>query len=62
MEGFTKHEVKDAQKACEAQAMLGHPTDRDFVGMVRGCMISNCPVTANAVKTLTKSSALTLQE
>ena len=30
--------------------MLGHPTDRDFLGMVRGGMSSNCPVTANAVK------------
>ncbi len=62
MVGFAKHEVKDAQKACEAQAMLGHPTDRNFVGMVCGSMISNCPVTANAVKTLTESLALTLQE
>jgi hypothetical protein len=29
--------------------MLGYPTNRDFLGMVRGGMISNCPVTANAV-------------
>ena len=50
MKGFTKCEAKEAQKAREAQAMLGHPTDRDFLGMVRGGMISNCPVTANAVK------------
>jgi hypothetical protein len=50
MEGFTKREVEEARKAREAQAMLGHPTDRDFLGMVRGGMISNCPVTANAVK------------
>jgi hypothetical protein len=50
MEGFTKREVEEAQKAQEAQAMLGHPTDRDFLGMVRGSMISNCFVTANAVK------------
>ncbi len=49
MEGFTKRKVEEAQKACEAQVMLGHPTDRDFLGMVRGGMISNCPVTANAV-------------
>ncbi len=49
MEGFTKREVKEAQKACKVQAMLGHPTNRDFLGMVRGGMISNRPVTANAV-------------
>ncbi len=29
--------------------MLGHPTDRDFLGMVPGGMISNCSMTANAV-------------
>jgi len=50
MEGFTKREVEDAQKAREAQAMLWHPTDHDFLGMVRGGMISNCPLTVNAVK------------
>jgi hypothetical protein len=49
MEGFTSHEVEEAQKARKAQAMLGHPTNRDFLGMVCGGMISNCPVTANAV-------------
>jgi hypothetical protein len=30
--------------------MLGHPTDPEFLGMVRGGMISNCAVTVNAVK------------
>ncbi len=49
MEGFTKRDVEEAQKACEAQAMLGHPTNRNFLGMVHGGMISNCPMTANAV-------------
>jgi hypothetical protein len=45
---------KKRKKARKAQAMLGHPTDRS--------MISNCPVTANAVKNAHKSLALTLQE
>jgi hypothetical protein len=49
MEGFTRHKVEEAQEACKAQAMLGHPTDRDFLGMVHGGIISNCPMTANAV-------------
>ena len=62
MKGFTKREVEEAQKAHKAQAMLGHPTDRDFLGMVPGGMISNCPVTENAVKMLTKSSVLPSQE
>ena len=50
MEGFIKREVEEEQKAREAQAMLGHPTNRNFLGMVRGGMISNCPVTTNTVK------------
>jgi hypothetical protein len=50
IEGFTKREVEEAQKACEAQTMLGNPTNRNFLGVVCGGMISNCPVTANAVK------------
>ena len=49
MEGFTKRKVEEAQKACKAQAMLEHPTDRDFLGMVCCGMISNCPMTMNAV-------------
>ncbi len=49
MEGFTRRKVEEAQKARKAQAMLGHPTDRNFLGMVCGGMIPNCPVTANAV-------------
>ncbi len=44
MEGFTKREVEEARMAREAQAMLGHPTDRDFLGMVHGGMISNLTV------------------
>jgi hypothetical protein len=50
MEGYTQCKVEDARAAHEAQAMLGHPTNRDFLGMVRSGMISNCPVTPNAVQ------------
>jgi hypothetical protein len=50
MEGYMQHEVEDAHAACKAQAMLGHPTDRDFPGMVRSGMILNCPVTPNDVQ------------
>jgi hypothetical protein len=53
MEWFTKHEVEEARKARKAQAMLGHPTDQDFLGMVCGSMISDCPMSANAVTMLT---------
>jgi hypothetical protein len=61
MEGFTNREVEEARKAHKAQAMLGHPTDRDFLGMVRGGMISNCPMTANAVNNAHQIFGLTLQ-
>jgi hypothetical protein len=50
MEGYTQREVEDAHAACEAQAMLGHPTDRDFLGMIRSGMILKCPVTPSAVQ------------
>jgi hypothetical protein len=50
MEGYMQHEVKDARAARKAQAMLGHPIDRDFLGMVRSGMILNCPVTPSAVQ------------
>jgi hypothetical protein len=33
MEGYTKRKVEDARAARKAQAMLGHLTDRDFLGM-----------------------------
>ena len=32
------------------KGMLGHPTDREFLGMVRANMIANCNVTESAVK------------
>ena len=50
MEGFTRREVEEAREACEAQGMMGHPTDRDFLGMVCGNMVANCSVTASAAQ------------
>jgi hypothetical protein len=49
MEGFTRRKVEEGQKACKAQGMLGHPTDRNFLVMVRGGMIPNCPMIPNTV-------------
>ena len=34
----------------KAQAMLGHPTNRKFIGMVHLNMIANCDVTESADK------------
>ncbi len=50
MEGYTRREVEEARTAQEAQAMLGHPTDQEFLGMVRSGMILNCPVTPTAMQ------------
>jgi hypothetical protein len=50
MEGYTRHEVKEPRAAREAQAMLVHPTDQEFLGMVCSGMIFNCPVTPTAVQ------------
>jgi hypothetical protein len=36
--------VKDAIAARKAQAMTGHPTDAQFVEMVRNNTIKNCPI------------------
>ncbi len=49
MEGYTQREVEEACAAREAQAMLGHSSDRDFLGMVRSGMVTNCPVSPDAV-------------
>jgi hypothetical protein len=49
-DGFTSRDVEEARKAREAQGMMGHPTDRDFLGMVRANMITNCPVTVSAAE------------
>ncbi len=50
MEEYTRREVEEARTAQEAQAMLGHPTDQEFLGIIRSGMISNCPVTPTAVQ------------
>ena len=44
-EGFIKQQVEGAIKACHLQAMFGHPSTKDFEGMVCGNLISNCPLT-----------------
>jgi len=43
-EGYTRREFNEAHEAQKAQAMVGHPMDQDFLGMlVRANMILNCP-------------------
>jgi hypothetical protein len=62
MEGYTRCKLEEAHAAQEAQAMLGHPSDQEFLGMVRSGMILNCPVTPTAVQNANQILAPTLQE
>ena len=48
-EGFTKHEIEKATEARRLQGMIGHPTEREFTGMVREKLITNCPVTVHDI-------------
>jgi hypothetical protein len=41
----TKQEIEEARVACKVQAMIGHPMDHDFLGMVCAHMIPNCLIT-----------------
>ena len=44
MEGFTQHQVKAANLACQAQSILAHPSDGEYGKMVSGPSgISNIP-------------------
>ena len=44
-EGFMKKQVEGAIKAHHLQTMLGHPSKKDFEGMVHGTLIVNYPMT-----------------
>jgi hypothetical protein len=50
MEGFTRREVEEAREARKVQAMIGHPTNCKFLGMVCAKMITDCPITEQAIK------------
>jgi hypothetical protein len=60
MEGYTRRKVKEACAAQEAQAMLGHPTDQVFLGVVRSSMILHGPVTPTAVQNANRIFGLDL--
>ncbi len=44
-EGYTRHEVKKARGVQHIQGMIANPTKREFAGMVREQLLTNCPVT-----------------
>ena len=43
-EGHTKRNIELASRAQRLQGMVGHPSSRNFEGMVREKLIANCPV------------------
>ena len=44
-EEHTKYEIEKANEAMKLQGIMGHPSQRDFEGMVCHNMIKNCSVT-----------------
>ncbi len=43
--GYTRHDVERAREAQRIQGMIGNPTEREFAGMVREKLLTNCPIT-----------------
>jgi hypothetical protein len=43
--GHTKHDIAKAREAQRLQGMVGNLTDKEFKGMVREKLITNCPIT-----------------
>ena len=51
-EGYMKKQMEGAIKACCFQAMLGHPSRKDFESMVHANLFANCPVTPENISHL----------
>jgi hypothetical protein len=49
-EGHTKRNIAKAKEAQRLQGMVGNPTDKEFKGMVRERLITDCPVTVQEVE------------
>jgi hypothetical protein len=48
-EGYSCHEVEKAKEVRRTQGMIANPTQREFAGMVREQLLTNCPVTVQDV-------------
>jgi hypothetical protein len=49
-EGYTKHDIEEAQEARCMQGMIENPTEHDFVSMVREKQTANCPDTIRNIQ------------
>ena len=41
MEGYSARQIKDARRALDLLAMLGHPSKQDFIRLIRGGLLTN---------------------
>jgi hypothetical protein len=48
-EGYSRHEVEKAKEARRIQGMIANPTEKEFAGMVREQLLTNCPVTVRDI-------------
>ena len=48
-EGYSRHKVEKANEARRIQGMIADPTEREFAGMVREQLLTDCPVTVRDV-------------
>jgi hypothetical protein len=48
-EVYMHHKVMKAMEARHIQGMIANPTKREFAGMVREQLLTNCPVTVQDV-------------
>ncbi len=49
--GYTMHDVERGREARRIQGMIANPTEREFAGMVREKLLTNCPITVPDVET-----------
>ena len=49
-EGYTKHQVKNAERARRLMGMVASPSERDYQAMVRLNMLKDCPVTNDDIR------------
>ena len=51
--GFSKKDIKHAKVTCQHQAMLGHPSEANFLNMVHLNFIKNCPIIVHDINNAT---------
>ncbi len=48
-EGYTCHKVERAREVQHIQGIIANPTEREFAGIVREQLLTNCPVTVRDI-------------